>query len=115
MIGFSTKAKDAMLESLAGQPLEVGLFVGDEEIADTFYKRQPIEFGEPEDDAGVRYIANTNELLFEDVTRDYTIDHWGVFDAGGELLAMIRLVEMRDFKADDRPRFKPGKLSIGIP
>ncbi len=115
MIGFSAGMKDAMLGCFSEQPLEVGLFVGDDEIGDPFYKRQAIEFGEPQDDAGVRYIANTNELLFEDVTRDYTIDHWGVFSAGGELLAMFRLVAEKDMPAEDRPRFKPGKLSIGIP
>ena len=61
MIGLSTAVKDAMLSIFTNQPLTVGLFDGESEIVDPRYERLPIEFGEPEDDAGVRFIANTND------------------------------------------------------
>lgn len=115
MIGFSNVAKDAMLGCFTDQPLTVGLFDGEQEIQDPRYERQPIEFGAPEDDGAVRVIENTSEVLFPDMGRDHTVDHWGVFNGAGELLALFRLVEPRDMPAEDRARFKPGNLSIGMP
>ena len=115
MIGLSNAAKDEMLNVFTGQPLYVGLFTGEAEIADAGYERQAIEFGQPQDDGDVRVIENENEIRFDVLGRDHTIDHWGVFDASGELLALYRLITPRDMPADDNPVFRAGKLGIGLP
>ena len=115
MIGLSTAVKDAMLSIFTNQPLTVGLFDGEDEIVDPRYERLPIEFGPPEDDADVRFIANTNEVFFPDMGQDHNLDHWGVFDADGELLALYRLTKARDLPAEDNAVYKIGSLSIGMP
>lgn len=115
MIGLSNAAKDEMLSIFTGQPLLLGLFTGEAEIADAGYERQVIEFGSPQDDGDVRVIENENEIRFDVLDRDHTLDHWGVFSAGGTMLALYRLVKPRDMPADDNPIFRPGNLSIGLP
>lgn len=118
MIGLSNTVKDAMLAVIVDRASTVGLFVGEEEIVDDLYERQPIEFSDPLDDGDVRMIENVNDVRFADMDRDRTVDHWGVFDERGELMTVNRLNDRRDdnlVPAEDNARFKPGKLSIGMP
>lgn len=116
MIGLTNEAKDMMLTgTFSNQALTVGLFEGEEELVDPRYERLPIEFGEPQDDGDIRFIENVTEARFEDMGRDHVIDHWGVFDAGGQLLGLFRLTQPRDMPAEDNAVFRAGRLSIGMP
>lgn len=114
-LGLTNEAKDAMLQATFRGPLLVGLFEGEEEIVDPRYERLPIEFGDPQDDGDIRFIENITEARFPDLGRDHTVDHWGVFDERGMLLALFRLKKPRDLPAEDNAIFRAGRLSIGMP
>jgi len=114
MIGLSLEMKDEMLAVFAGQSAMVGLFEGENEIGDPRYERLPVEFGPPQGD-DVRYIENENEIRFDDMARDHVIDHWGIFDGAGQLMALYRLDKPRDVPAEDNFFFRPGRLTIGLP
>ena len=114
MIGYSNAAKDATLELLAGMIDTVGIFTDEDELDDPGYERQPVEFGPPQGEGGMRVIENVSEPVFS-IGRDRSLDQWGGFDANGVLLVMVRLAEPRDFVRGDRAFFPPGNLSIGMP
>lgn len=123
MIVLSNAVKDAMLGFFStSSTLLVGLFDGENEIVDPRYDRLPIQFGPPETDfdedgrdTGVRFIANTNEIRFDDMGQDHIVDHWGVFSEAGELLSLDKLLKSRELPAEDNAVFKAGSLSIGMP
>ena len=114
MIGLSLETKDEMLAIFIGQALTVGLFDGDAEIVDPRYERLPVQFGPPQGD-DLRYIENVNLILFDDMARDHAVDHWGVFDNYGRLMALYALNNPREMPAEDNAKFKPGSLKVGIP
>jgi len=114
-MSLSVKAKDEMLGVFVGRSLMLGLFTGSAEIEDPRYQRMPVTFGAPQREKDVSFIENTEEILFSDMVRGHTFDHWGVFDEAGELLSVQPLVKDRDADAEDRAWFKPGSLSIGMP
>jgi len=114
MIGLSLDTKDEMLAIFTGQAFTVGLFDGEAEISDPRYGRLPVAFGPPQGDE-TRYIENVNEVRFDDMGRDHSVNHWGVFDERGSLRALYRLQKPRELPAEDNAVFRPGSLRIGIP
>lgn len=114
-MGLSIDAQsDALIAVLGEQPNTVGLFIGQQEIVDPKYQRQLVEFGAPQGD-DTRYIENTSAVIFDDLARDQTIDHFGVFDALGNLRAHCPLGEERVADAEDNFKIKAGKLQVFIP
>ena len=111
MIGLSSETKDEMLAIFTSQALTVGLFDGDDEIADPRYTRLPVQFGPPQGD-DTRYIENLDEILWDDFARDHRIDHWGVFDYDGKLKARDVIEKPRLLPAEDRFFFAPGNVRL---
>ena len=114
MIGFSLQTKDEMLALFTSQAVSVGLFEGEMEIVDPRYTRLPVQFSVPLGEE-LRYIENVNEIRFDDMARDHTIDHWAVFDGMGQVRAFYKLVRPRDMPAEDNAVFRPGRLRVGLP
>lgn len=114
MIGLSLETKDEMLAIFTGQALTVGLFDGENELSDPRYERLPVEFSSPQGD-DMRFIENANEIRFDDMGRDHTVDHWGIFDERGNLMALYRLSQPREVPAEDNFVFRVGRLRIGLP
>ncbi len=120
MIGLSIEAKDELLSLFVSQAFTVGLFNGDQEIVDPRYERTRIQFGTPQaepgdEDGSVRFVENMNEVRFDDLGRDHTVDHFGLFDMNGKLRSLFKLERARDLPAEDNAVFRPGSLKIGIP
>lgn len=123
MIGLSLETKDEMLDlfrinpySRSSRELTVGLFDGQNEISDPRYERLPCHFGAPQSaDNDMRFIENVNEIRFDDMGRDHAVDHWGIFDERGNLMALYRLSQPREVPAEDNFVFRVGRLRIGLP
>lgn len=115
MIGISNTDKDLALNAMYGdKSFTLGLFSGEDEIEDANYARVSVMFGEPLGD-DLRYVENTNEARFPALADEHDVDHWGIFDAAGELRARMRLRNARTVPANDRANFEPGALQIGLP
>ena len=116
-MSLSTKVRDGALALFASRTLMVGLFDGDREIEDVRYGRQTGEFSEPRSaDDDLRFVENTNELQFPDMGKDHHVDGYGLFDEGGALLAVFKLLEPHEpLQGDDNAVFRPGTLRIGVP
>ena len=114
MIGLSSEAKDQLLLVLAAEAAAVGLFLGDEEVSDPRYERVPVLFSEPQGENGNRFIENLNELRFADMGRDHRVDHWGIFDTVGRLIALYPLKASRDVVAEDNAVFREGRITLEV-
>lgn len=113
----SRAVKDAALALFAGQTLAVGLFDGESEISDPGYARQVTGFSEPKGipDDDLRFVENVSELRYPAVSRDHHVDHYGLFDAVGDLLAVFKLLTALDpLVADDNAVFQAGSLRVGV-
>lgn len=116
MIGLSPETKAELLTVFVGRVLTVGLFDGQNEISDPRYERLPVQFGAPQSgDNDMCFIENENEIRFDDMGRDHTVDHWGVFDGYGKLMALYRMSTPREVPAEDNFVFRAGRLRIGLP
>ena len=114
--GFVASVRAEWLASLSGRALALGLFDGEDELADPSYARQPVEFSEPQStDDGLQFIENVNAAVFKDMGRDYSVDRWGIFDEQGQLLGGGRLEEPVAITERERMYFDPGFFTLGLP
>ncbi len=114
MIGLSVEVKDEMLGSFASRTFALGLFTGEDEVADRIYQRRDVMFSEPIGD-GTRYVQNVEPVLFEGFNATHTVDSWGIFDQTGLLRARYRLVKPLDVSPEVDAKFRVGELRIGLP
>lgn len=121
MIGLSTDAKDKMLAIFAGNVFTLALFSGDDEIADALYSRREVQFTSAIGEGSTRYVQNTDIIRFEGFNNRHTVDHWGIVDLNGDLLARYPITRTPDSAGplEVGPtmdcKFRPGELRIGLP
>lgn len=115
MIGLSVDTKDAMLDVFAGKVFTLALFSGEDEIVDSVYQRREVQFSPPIGDGDVRYVQNVAIVRFEGFNARHTVDHWGILDVGGDLLARYRVTEPIEVGPAMDCKFRPGELRIGLP
>lgn len=81
----------------------VGLFVGDNEVSASDYKRKQITFNTPRESGNTVIIDNDDVVEFDYAESDWgVITHVGVFDSltGGNLLDYAELDNEADIKTD---------------
>ena len=115
MIGLSIDAKDEMLSIFAGKVFSLALFEGEEEIADAMYSRREVQFSPPVGDGPVRFVQNQDMIRFEGFNGRHLVDHWGIVDFNGEVLARYRVTEPIEVSSTMDCKFRPGELRIGLP
>ena len=91
MIGLSNSVKDEMLGAFASRQFTVALYAGDAELADAISQRREFWCAPPEGAGEVRYVENTETVLFEGFNSRHLIDHWGIVDAKGDVRARYRI------------------------
>lgn len=114
MIGLSIDAKDEMLAIFAGKMFTLALYAGDDEIADAMYSRREVQFSPPVGDS-TRYVENTEIVRFEGFNGRHLVDHWGVVDMNGDVLARYKVTEPIEVSSVMDCKFRPGELRIGLP
>lgn len=114
MIGLTNEAKDDMLAVFAGKVFSLALFEGEDEVADAMYSRREVQFGSPVGE-DVRYVENLDKVLFEGFNNRHLVDHWGIIDPNGSLLARYRLTDAIEVSSTTDCKFRQGELRIGLP